>query len=78
MCVRGADRDEREGMTSFVRPTKKRSKPVLADRIDVTQIREHAVFDGLRAGVGIDHFAEQVSFVMGRAVQPVRRSVFGE
>ena len=27
--------------------------PVLPDRIDVAQIHEHAVFDGLGAGVGV-------------------------
>lgn len=34
--------------------------PVLADRIDVAQIHEHAVCDGLRPRVGIDRFAERV------------------
>ena len=34
--------------------------PVLADRIDVAQVGEHAIVDGLSAGVGVNRLTERI------------------
>lgn len=42
------------------RRTCERMFPVLADGIDMAQVHEDTVVDGLRAGIRIDGFAEHV------------------